>query len=96
MLNFYGLGFSRDFLTELMHSKTAQFHDHSEILLHSHPDYFYITLYAGDTAQVCQSEGEEFSCPTAEASFNATFDRTRCPLQGPPMAPVMESQLLTG
>ena len=67
--------------------------------IHSPPDNFYITEHtfnAGDSAQVCQSEGEEFSCPTAEASINLTCDRTRCPLQGPPMAPIMESQPLTG
>ena len=64
--------------------------------IHSPPDNFYIALYAGDSTQVCQSEGEEFSCPTAEALINATCDRARCPLQGPSMAPVMESQLLTG
>ena len=64
--------------------------------IHSPPDNFYVTLCAGDSAQVCESQGEEFSCPTAEASTNLTCDRTRCPLQGPPMAPVMESQLSTG
>ena len=67
--------------------------------IHSPPDYFHITEHIfneGDSAQVCQSQGKDFSCPTAEALINATCDRTRCPLQGPPMAPVMESQLSTG
>jgi len=50
----------------------------------------------GEGAQVCEIEGNEFSCPTANASINAPCDRERCPLQGPPMAPIMESQLITG
>merc|ERR1719350_1753205 len=44
----------------------------------------------GDAAQVCEIEGNEFSCPTADASINVTCDRERCPLQGPPIAPIME------
>ena len=54
------------------------------------------TLYPGDSAEVCKSQGEEFTCSTADASINVTCDTSRCPLQGPPMAPIMESQLLTG
>ena len=54
------------------------------------------TFYPGDAAQVCEIQGNEFSCPTADASINATCDRERCPMQGPPMAPIMESQLMTG
>merc|ERR550532_2698783 len=47
----------------------------------------------GEGAQVCEIEGNDFSCPTADASTNATCDTERCPLQGPPMAPIMELQL---
>ena len=54
------------------------------------------TFHPGEGAQVCEIQGNEFSCPTADASINATCDRERCPLQGPPMAPIMELQLLTG
>ena len=50
-------------------------------------------FHPGEGAQVCEIEGNEFSCPTADASINATCDTERCPLQGPPMAPIMESQL---
>ena len=55
-----------------------------------------LRFYTGDSAEVCQSKGEEFSCPTAETSINATCDKARCPLQGPSMAPIIESQLSTG
>ena len=51
------------------------------------------TFYPGDAAQVCEIQGNEFSCPTADASINATCDTERCPLQGPPMAPILESQM---
>ena len=43
------------------------------------------TFCTGDPGQVCQSQGEEFTCPTT----NLTCDRTRCPLQGPSLAPIM-------
>ena len=41
----------------------------------------------GEGAQVCEIQDNEFSCPTADASINATCDTERCPLQGPQMAP---------
>merc|ERR1719151_406906 len=47
----------------------------------------------GEGAQVCEIQGNEFSCPTSDASINATCDTERCPLQGPPMAPIMELQM---
>ena len=50
-------------------------------------------FHPGEGAQVCEIEGNEFSCPTADASINSTCDRERCPLKGPPMAPIMESQI---
>ena len=55
------------------------------------------TFYPGDTAQVCQSQdNNEFSCPTTDSSTNITCDTDRCPLEGPPMAPLMDLQILTG
>ena len=54
------------------------------------------TFFPGDSSQVCKVQGEEFTCSTADDSINVTCDTSRCPLQGPPMAPIMESQLLTG
>ena len=70
--------------------------DHSQQLQlamdHSQSD----TLYPGDTAQVCEIESNEFICSTADPSINATCNRDRCPLQGPPMAAITEAQLLTG
>ena len=54
------------------------------------------TFYPGGTVQVCQSQGSEFSCPTTDASTNITCDNTRCPLEGPPMAPITESHSLIG
>ena len=50
-------------------------------------------FHPGDT--VCMSQGDEFICPTANASTNLRCDTGRCPLQGLPMAPIME-QLPTG
>ena len=45
------------------------------------------SFYPGDPAQVCKSEGNMFSCPTMA---DVACDKARCPLQGPPMAPIME------
>ena len=86
------------FLKELMHPFTAKLYDHSQqfALLHIVPTSQSDTLHPGEGAQVCEIEGNEFSCPTANASINAPCDRERCPLQGPPIAPIMESQLMTG
>ena len=53
-------------------------------------------FYPGETAHVCLSQDNEFICPTTNTSTNLTCDKDRCPLQGPPMAPVMEPQSLTG
>ena len=63
---------------------TAPHHSHITVRHKFHP---------GEGAQVCEIEDNEFSCPTADASINATCDRERCPLQGPSMAPIMESQM---
>ena len=51
-------------------------------------------IYPG--TKVCQSQGDEFTCSTADPSINATCDKARCPLQGTPMAPTKETQILTG
>ena len=50
------------------------------------------TFYPGETAHVCLSQDNDFICPTTNTSTNLTCDKDRCPLQGPPMAPIMESQ----
>ena len=50
------------------------------------------TSYPGETAHVCLSQDNEFICPTTNTSTTLTCDRDRCPLQGPPMAPIMEPQ----
>ena len=86
------------FSQRLIHPFTAKLYDNSQqfALLHIIPTSQSDTFFPGDAAQVCEIEGNEFSCSTADASINATCDRERCPLQGPPMAPIMESQLLTG
>ena len=59
------------------HSIDHKFHNHS----HSN---------TGDTVNVCQSRGDEFICPTVNT--NLACDTTRCPLQGPPMSPILEPQ----
>ena len=62
-----------------------------------HPSIHTKTFYPGDTAQVCQRQGNEFTCPsTANASINVTCDQSRCPLQGRPMAPILTGPQPTG
>ena len=86
------------FSQRLIHPFTAKLYDNFQqfALLHIIPTSQSDTFFPGDAAQVCEIQGNEFSCPTADASINVTCDRERCPLQGPPMAPIMELQLLTG
>ena len=50
----------------------------------------------GEGAQVCEIQDNEFSCPTADASINATCDTERCPLQGPQMTPKELQLTVTG
>ena len=39
---------------------------------------------------VCLSQGDEFHCPT---EANMACDVERCPLQGPSIAPIKESEI---
>ena len=58
-------------------------------------DYRKLTYkqFLGDTVQGCISQDVEFICPTANNnSFNQTCDTNRCPIQGSPTAPKMETQ----
>ena len=91
---FYLLVFSQRLILPF----TAKLYDHSQqfALLYINPTSQSDTFHPGDSAHVCEIEGNEFSCPTADVSINATCDKERCPLKGPPMAPIMELQLLTG
>ena len=65
------------FSQRLIHPFTAKLYDNSQqfallhIILTSQSDAFS----PGDAAQVCEIKGNEFSCPTADASINATCDR---------------------
>ena len=52
--------------------------------------------YPGNLAPVCERKGNEFSCPTGDSNINGTCDTSRCPLQGPPIAPVIMEPQPTG
>ena len=50
-------------------------------------------LHPGKPAPVCQSQGNDFICPThGTSSTNSFCDEARCPLQGPSMSPLLEPQ----
>ena len=50
-------------------------------------------LHPGKPAPVCQSQGNDFICPTHGTSPTNSFcDEARCPLQGPSMSPLLEPQ----
>ena len=52
---------------------------------------FLYMSFSGDNAPVCQSQGNEFICQTTDAT-SVTCDKDKCPLHGPPMAPIMDPQ----
>ena len=43
-------------------------------------------------AQVCLSQGDNFTCPTMDNSTGPACDTARCPLEGSPLAPTKETQ----
>ena len=48
--------------------------------------------YQGDSANACLRQGEEFICPSSNASSEFLCDKSKCPLQGPSMAPLLDLQ----